>query len=391
MNEQLLGDDQIERYSRQLNLKRIGVEGQRRLLDSGVLCVGAGGLGCPAALYLAAAGVGTLGIVDGDRVELSNLHRQILHTVDDIGRPKSRSARDALQRLNPDVQVIPYPEYLDAGNALEILSGYDVVVNGCDNFATRYLVNDACVLHRIPLVDASVLRWEARCTVYSPGNGCYRCLYPDPPPEGSVPSCAEAGVTGALAGHVGTRQALEALKLILGIGRTLANRQLIFDALSGDYRELSWERDRSCPVCGDAPVITSPGDLRTGSSCGAAGGGSSSGDYSNEPYDTRELCIEPDAAAELLGEAERAVFVDVRAPDEFRRAHIPGSMLVPMPLLSEALGEVDRRREIVLVCHRGVTSTRAAIELQKAGFGRARSLSGGMIDWLNRRYPVESD
>jgi cysteine synthase A len=239
----LLTAEQMERYSRHTRLDEVGVEGQRRLLDSKVLIIGAGALASPAAIYLAAAGVGTIGIVDGDRVDASNLQRQILHFTHDVGRPKVQSARRHIEDLNPDVNVVAYPTFLSSENAFEILNGYDVVVNGSDNFPTRYLVNDACVLLGKPLVDASILKWEGQATVFLPGQGCYRCLFPSPPPPGSVPSCAEAGIIGALAGHLGSLQAVETVKILLGVGRPLASRLILYDALSGDYQSLRWNRN----------------------------------------------------------------------------------------------------------------------------------------------------
>ncbi len=248
--------DQIVRYSRHIILPEVGGKGQKRLLAARVAIVGAGGLGSPAALYLAAAGVGTLGIIDGDVVDLSNLQRQILHHVQDIGRPKTESARESIAAINPEVQVIPHPVRLSSENALSILADYDLVLNACDNFPTRYLVNDACVLLGKPLVDGSIFRFEGQVTVYRPGQGCYRCLFPAPPPPGSVPTCAQAGVLGAVAGLIGVIQATEVIKLILGIGRSLAGRLLLVDALAMNGREVQIRRDPACPVCGDSPTIT---------------------------------------------------------------------------------------------------------------------------------------
>ena len=264
----LLSDEQMERYSRQIILDELGVAGQRKLLESKVLVIGAGGLGSPAALYLAAAGVGTLGIVDGDRVDLTNLQRQILHYTHDVGRPKTQSARRTLEDINPDINVVTFQTVLASDNALEIIRDYDVVVNGSDNFPTRYLVNDATVFLGKPLIDASILKWEGQATTFLPGRGCYRCLFPTPPPPGVVPSCAEGGIIGALAGLMGTLQALEVVKVLLGRGDTLANRLLIFDALSSEIRTLRWNRNPNCPVCGDHPTITELIDYEA--FCGAA-------------------------------------------------------------------------------------------------------------------------
>jgi adenylyltransferase/sulfurtransferase len=256
----LLSEQQIHRYARHIVLPEVGGKGQARLLSARVALVGAGGLGSAAALYLAAAGVGALGIVDGDVVDLSNLQRQILHHTRDIGRPKTASARDSIVALNPDVLVETHPVRLTAGNAASILGAYDLVLNCSDNFPTRYLVSDACVLLKKPLVDGSIFRFEGQATVYLPGNGCYRCLFPVPPPAGTVPTCAEAGVFGVLPGLVGVIQATEAIKLILGIGRTLASRLLLVDALAMDFREVQLQRNPNCRVCGDRPDITTLND-----------------------------------------------------------------------------------------------------------------------------------
>lgn len=249
-------EEQIRRYSRHIILPEVGGKGQRKLLNSSVLLVGAGGLGSPVALYLAAAGVGRLGIIDGDVVDMSNLQRQILHHVDDVGRPKVHSAVDTIARINPDVKVEPFQAILSSENAKEIISQYDVVVNGCDNFPTRYLVNDSCVLLKKPLVDGSIFKFEGQVTVFVPGQGCYRCLYPAPPPPGLVPSCQEAGVLGVLCGIVGSLQAIEAVKLLLGIGDSLAGRLLFIDSLGMEFRQVKVRRDPNCPVCGDHPTIT---------------------------------------------------------------------------------------------------------------------------------------
>ncbi len=248
--------DQIRRYQRQIIMPEVGSIGQRKLLDAKVLLVGAGGLGSPAALYLAAAGVGKLGIIDFDVVDMSNLHRQILHGHSDVGRPKVDSAVDRLREINPDVEIVPFNEPINSYNAFDIIQGFDIVLNGTDNFPTRYLVNDACYFLKKPLVDGMIFRFEGQATVFLPGSGCYRCLFPSPPPPGAVPSCAEAGVLGVLPGIIGSIEAVEAIKLILGEGISLVNRLLIFDSLPMEFRQVKIRRDPSCPVCGDEPSIT---------------------------------------------------------------------------------------------------------------------------------------
>ena len=247
--------EQVLRYSRHIIMPQVGGSGQRKLLNARVVIIGAGGLGSPAALYLAAAGVGTLGIVDFDEVDLSNLQRQLLHHSHDIGRPKVLSAQETLADINPDVNVVPHQVQLSSEDALELLAGYDIVVNGCDNFPTRYLVNDTCHFLKRPLVDGSIFLFEGQATTYLPGQGCYRCLFPTPPPPGSVPSCAEAGVLGVLPGIIGSIQAIETIKIILSLGDTLVNRLLLFDALSMQFRQVKTRRDPNCPLCGDNPSI----------------------------------------------------------------------------------------------------------------------------------------
>jgi len=251
-----LTPDQVKRYSRHIIMSDVGSRGQRKLMQSKILILGAGGLGSPSAIYLSLAGVGTIGLVDFDVVDLSNLQRQILHHTADVGRPKLESARDTIQAFNPDVNVVLHETRLESHNAMEIISQYDMVVNGADNFATRYLVNDACYLAGKPLVDGSILIFDGQATVFIPGQGCYRCLFPSPPPPGMVPNCAEAGVLGALTGLVGSIQATEALKLILGIGESLSSRLLLVDALSMNFREVKLRRNPACPLCGDDPTVT---------------------------------------------------------------------------------------------------------------------------------------
>jgi adenylyltransferase/sulfurtransferase len=379
----LLTSEQMERYSRQTILEEVGLAGQRRLLDSKVLVVGAGGLGSPAALYLAAAGVGTLGIVDGDRVDLSNLHRQILHFTHDIGRPKTQSARRTLEDINPDVTVVPHQTVLSSENALDILADYDVVVNGSDNFPTRYLVNDACVLLGKPLVDASILRWEGHATVFLPGRGCYRCLFPTPPPPGTVPSCAEGGIIGAVAGFMGTLQALETIKILLGRGETLANRLLIFDALTGEVRTVRYSRNPDCPVCGDRPTITQLIDYEA--FCGVP-----RAHPQPQPAAVRTLPEMSPAEARALVERGEAVLLDVREDWEWVTARIPGALFIPMAEVPQRLAEIPRDRITVVFCATGQRSATVTEALRAAGYERAYNLAGGIVAWMNEQYPVEA-
>lgn len=377
----LLNSDQVERYARHLALPEVGPAGQRRLIDARVLVVGAGGLGSPAAIYLVAAGVGTIGIVDGDRVERSNLQRQILHRDRDVGRPKTRSARQHLEQLNPNVTVIEHPVYLKAANALPILDDYELVVNGCDNFPTRYLLSDACVMLGKPLVDAAILRFDGQASVFLPGRGCYRCLFPQPPPPGAVPTCAEAGVIGALAGHMGTLQAMEAIKVLLGIGRPLASRLLLYDGLAGEYRVIDWPRDPGCTVCGDSPTLTTLIDYEA--FCGGM-------TVPGEPalvVSPRELS--PEEVEDRLGRGELAV-VDLRQPWELAAlGAIPGSRNLPAASVEELASQLDPGRDTVLVCSLGRLSAELAARLQLAGYRGACNLRGGIVAWLNHRFPVQ--
>jgi len=373
----LLTEEQMQRYSRQIVLPEVGVAGQRRLLESSVLIVGAGGLGSPAALYLAAAGVGTIGIVDGDRVDLTNLQRQILHFTHDVGRPKTQSARRTLEDINPDVRVVTYQTVLTSENALEILRPYDVVVNGSDNFPTRYLVNDACVMLGKPLVDASILRWEGQATTYLPGRGCYRCLFPSPPPPGAVPSCAEGGIIGAVAGFLGSYQALEAIKILLGVGATLVNRLMLVDVLEGDIRYVRWLRNPRCPVCGDEPTIRALIDYE---------------EFCGVPLPGRELHpterkpeVTVAQASELLG---RAQFVDVREAWEVAQAHIPGMHWIPMGEVEARYGEIARDRPVVVYCASGQRSGKVTEWLRARGYDNVYNLAGGILAWQNAQQPV---
>ncbi len=371
--------DQMERYSRQIILEELGIEGQTRLLGSKVLIIGAGGLGSPTALYLAAAGVGTLGIVDGDKVDLTNLHRQILHATSALGRPKTESARETLAGINPDVTVVTYQVVLTSANALDVIRPYDVVINGSDNFPTRYLVNDACVLLGKPLVDASILKWEGQATTFLPGRGCYRCLFPTPPPPGAVPSCAEGGILGALCGYMGSREAIEALKVLLGVGESLANRLLIFDALEGETRVVRWNRNPQCPVCGDQPTIRALIDYEQ--FCGMP-----AHDRPAAQAPAPQVSVEE---AKVLLDGGGVQLVDVREPWEHEEAHIPGCRLIPLGEVPLRFQEIDREMPVVVYCKSGGRSGKAVVFLRDQGYGKALNLTGGILAWANAQLPTE--
>jgi adenylyltransferase/sulfurtransferase len=362
---------ELVRYARHLTLPEVGVEGQERLRAARVLLVGAGGLGSPAALYLAAAGVGALGIIDADRVDLTNLQRQVLHGTASVGIPKTQSAAARLTDLNPGVVVEQWPELLTSANALELFRRYDLVVDGSDNFPTRYLVNDAAVLIGRPYVYGSIFRFEGQVAVFATRGGpCYRCLFAEPPAPELIPNCAEAGVLGVLPGIIGSMQALEAMKLILGKGETLAGRLLLFDGLRMHTRELRVHRDPNCVVCGDAPTITAPIDYQA--FCGTVAG-----------FD-EEAELTPEALSAALVTSDPPQVVDVREPWEWEVARIAGSRLIPLSSLGDRLPELDPLREIVTVCHRGARSLTARQVLKGAGFGRVKSLAGGIDAWAAR-------
>jgi adenylyltransferase/sulfurtransferase len=361
------------RYSRHLLLPEVGLEGQRRLKAARVLLIGAGGLGSPAALYLAAAGVGTIGLVDFDTVDLSNLQRQVLHGTGAVGRPKLDSATARLRDLNPAVTIEPFPVRLSSANAMEILRGFDVIVDGSDNFPTRYLVNDACVLLGKPLVYGSIFRFDGQVSVFDAARGpCYRCLYADPPPPGLVPSCAEGGVLGVLPGIVGSLQALEAIKLILGAGDTLVGRLLLVDALRVRFRELELRKDPDCVVCGPSPTVTTLMDYEAFCGIGA-------------PATGPEISAQELRAAQDAGRAP--TLVDVREPQEWEIVHLPGAQLIPLRELPARLSELDPRGELVVFCHHGTRSLAAVEFLRAAGFGHARSLAGGIDGWAEEIEP----
>ena len=364
--------DQYERYKRHLALPEFGPEGQRKLLAGRVLLVGAGGLGCPLAQYLAAAGVGTLGIVDFDVVDASNLQRQVLYGTRDVGRPKAEVARERILALNPDVKVETHRVRLSSENALAILADYDVVVDGTDNFPTRYLTNDACVLLGKPNVHGSIFRFEGQATVFDARRGpCYRCLYPEPPPPGSVPSCAEGGVLGVLPGLVALVQATETVKLLAGLGDPLVGRLLQYDALEMSFQEFRLRKDPACPACGDSPTVTRLIDYD--GFCGLAGGASEA------PVSERSAV----EVAAMRARGERFLLLDVREPAEFERARIECSTHVPIGQLEARLGELDAWREgtVVVHCRSGGRSARACRLLQEHGFREVWNLTGGIEAW----------
>ena len=372
-----LTGDELRRYGRHLVLAEVGTTGQRRLKSARVLLVGAGGLGSPAALYLSAAGVGTLGLVDFDAVDITNLQRQVIHGTSDIGRAKLDSAADRIRDLNPNVHVEYFDTALTSENALEIARNFDVIVDGTDNFPTRYLVNDTCVLLSKPNAFGSVLRFEGQASVFATENGpCYRCLFREPPPPGLVPSCAEAGVLGVLPGIVGTIQATETIKLILGSGEPLIGRLLLIDALSMQFRTIQLRRDPECPACGTREIKEL---IDYEAFCGVSANG--------EPHD-RITDISPRQLAERIQRGDDIQLVDVREKWEWDIARIPGARLVPLSGLDDAISTLDQSREVVLYCKVGVRSLHAAEELADRGFTRVANLSGGILRWSEEVDPT---
>jgi len=366
-----LSSDEILRYSRHLILPEVALEGQQRLKASRVLLIGAGGLGSPLALYLTAAGVGTIGLVDFDVVDVTNLQRQIVHGSKDVGRPKLESARDRLKDMNPHVHVEGYETRLTSENALEIIRDYDIVIDGTDNFATRYLTNDACVILGKPNVYGSIYRFEGQSSVFATEDGpCYRCLYPEPPPPGLVPSCAEGGVLGVLPGLVGTIQATEGIKLLLGIGEPLIGRLLLIDALSMQFRTMRLRKNPNCPACGTHEIREL---IDYDQFCGIGG------DPLQDPHGIPEI-----TPAELAAKQQRRDdfdLIDVREPHEWAIAKIPGARLVPLGTFTESLATFDSARDIVVTCKMGGRSAKAVRQLQAAGFKKVWNLSGGILRW----------
>ena len=379
-----LSNEEIKRYSRHLIMPEVGMDGQRRLKAGRVLCIGAGGLGSPAAMYLAAAGVGTIGLVDFDVVDFSNLQRQVIHGTPDVGRPKLDSARDRLLALNPHVEVKTYETALSSENALGLFEPYDVILDGTDNFPTRYLTNDACVLLGKPNAYGSIFRFEGQASVFGAKAGpCYRCLYPEPPPPGLVPSCAEGGVLGVLPGVIGVIQATETIKLLTGIGEPLIGRFLIYDALSMRFRELKLKKDPDCPVCGTHPTVTALIDYE---------------EFCGLRPEVPEVAVAVSAngyeisSVELkqrLDRGDRLRVIDVREPNEFQINRIPGAELVPLGEIPRRYAELDQDEEIVVQCKMGGRSAKAADFLRSVGFTRVLNLRGGILDWIDKVDPSQ--
>ena len=369
--------EELVRYSRHILLPQVGEEGQRALKKSRVLLVGAGGLGSPVALYLAAAGVGTIGLVDFDSVDLSNLQRQILHGSAGVGSSKLDSARDRLRDINPNVHIEPYPTRLTAANAFEIARGYDLIIDGTDNFATRYLVNDTSVLLGIPNVYGSVYRFDGQASVFgAPDGPCYRCLFREPPPPDLVPNCAEGGVLGVVPGLVGTIQATEAIKMLLGLGDTLVGRLLTIDALSMAFRTIEIRRDPECPACGTHQIKTL---LDYDEFCGTAAHETATRVQVSE--------IQPAHLAQRLAQGDVIDVIDVREPFEWEIGHIPGARLVPLDRIAAEIPRLDKRRETILYCKVGARSMYAAQQLADAGVAEVRNLAGGILRWIDEVDP----
>ncbi len=380
-----LNAEEIKRYSRHLIMPEVGVDGQKKLKAGSVLCIGAGGLGSPAAMYLAAAGVGRIGIVDFDVVDFSNLQRQLLHGTSDVGRSKLESAKDRLHDLNPHIEIDTYETTVSSDNALDLFKPYDVILDGTDNFPTRYLVNDACVLTGKPNAYGSIFRFEGQASVFATKEGpCYRCLYPEPPPPGLVPSCAEGGVLGVLPGIIGVIQATEAIKLILGVGEPLIGRFLIYDALKMRFRELKLRKDPECPVCGTHPTVTKLIDYEQ--FCGirpepaaAQPTGAGVSEWETTSVDLKKRV---DAGDDLL-------ILDVREPNEYQICRIPGAVLIPLGELPRRYAELPKDKDIVAHCKMGGRSAKALEFLQSVGFKRVKNLRGGILDWIDKVDPSQ--
>ena len=372
-----LNNDEILRYSRHLIMPEVGMEGQQKLKAARVLCIGAGGLGSPLTLYLTAAGVGTLGIVDFDVVDYTNLQRQIIHTTDDVGRKKLDSASEKLKAINPFINLKTFETRLSSENALEIFRDFDIIADGTDNFPTRYLVNDACVLTGKPNVYGSIFRFEGQASIFGKEEGpCYRCLYPEPPPPGLVPSCAEGGVLGILPGLVGVIQATEVIKLILGQGEPLIGRLLLVDALAMKFRELKLRKNPDCPACGTHPTVTKLIDYNE--FCGIRG--------EEKPVETGVPEVQVEELKRRLDAGEDIFVLDVREPHEYQICNING-YLIPLGDLPKRVHELDSSREIVAHCRSGVRSAKAVNFLRQAGFKKVHNLAGGILAWADRVDP----
>jgi sulfur-carrier protein adenylyltransferase/sulfurtransferase len=374
-------NDEIARYSRHLIMPEVTLDGQKRIKAASVLCIGTGGLGSPIALYLAAAGIGRLGLVDFDVVDFSNLQRQILHSTEDVGRKKLNSAKDRIKAVNPNVQVELHDMMFRSENAMQVVQDYDIVIDGTDNFPTRYLSNDVCVLAKKPNIYGSIFRFDGQCTVFAPhlGGPCYRCMFPEPPPPGMVPSCAEGGVLGVLPGIIGVIQAIEAIKLIIGIGDSLIGRLVSFDALQLRFKEFKIRKDPSCPICGDQPTIHELIDYDQ--FCGIP---------QADAEAAKELEVPTITATELKTKIDRKdnfVLVDVREPFEYDISRIPGSKLIPLGELPARLSELDSADDIVLHCKVGGRSAKALKILQEAGFRKLNNLQGGITAWSDEVDP----
>ncbi len=366
--------EEILRYSRHLIMPEVGIEGQRKLKDAGILLIGAGGLGSPLGLYLAAAGIGRLGIVDFDTVDFTNLQRQIIHRTEDVGRLKVDSAKERIHSINPEIEVTTYNARLSRENITDLIRPYDIVIDGTDNFPTRYLVNDACIFQKKPNVYGSIFRFDGQATVFSPFKGpCYRCLYPEPPPPGMVPSCAEGGVLGVLPGIIGVIQATEAIKLILGQGEPLIGRLLLYNALKMEFREVGLKRDPACPVCGEHPTVKALIDYEE--FCGLGRGGEAEAAASSE-HD-----LGPAEVQRLIEQDHKIVLLDVREPHEYDIVHIEGSRLIPLSELHLRTNELDTADMVITYCHHGQRSLQAIKTLERFGFKKLKHLRGGIDAW----------
>jgi adenylyltransferase/sulfurtransferase len=380
-----LNAEEIKRYSRHLIMPEVGVDGQKKLKAGSVLCIGAGGLGSPAAMYLAAAGVGRIGIVDFDVVDFSNLQRQLLHGTSDVGRSKLESAKDRLHDLNPHIEIDTYETTVSSDNALDLFKPYDVILDGTDNFPTRYLVNDACVLTGKPNAYGSIFRFEGQASVFATKEGpCYRCLYPEPPPPGLVPSCAEGGVLGVLPGIIGVIQATEAIKLILGVGEPLIGRFLIYDALKMRFRELKLRKDPDCPVCGTHPTVTKLIDYEQFCGIRPEPAASQQAGAAVNEWETTSVDLK-----KRIDAGDDVLILDVREPNEYQICRIPGSVLIPLGELPRRYAELPKDKDIVAHCKMGGRSAKATEFLQSVGFKRVKNLRGGILDWIDKVDPSQ--